>query len=314
MRCWPSLTQWGGQPGVKGDTFSLAALFFAVAYGLVGCAALTSRAPEPPLREATAEELTALLETRERALQTVKGLFTATISGEGIPIAQTVYGTIFFRRPNALRLRGFTRFGGELFDFALHANRFVLWLPREGKLFSGDPAELDTREEITQPLRLSMLAMSGIIGIAPVAQDEWVVLIEDEDRYRLDIRAAADRDAHERAPLRQIWFDRQSFVVVREDRFTKDGQVEETLYLEDFREVQQEIVGEEVAAAEASSAESGVLRLPYKITAKGLSGKGHVRITFSELIPNVPLTDGEFRLTAGAPSGRLGVTGETLGG
>ena len=45
-----------------------------------GCAVFASR-EEVPLKQATVEELTALLSQREAAIQTMKGLFSAKVRG-----------------------------------------------------------------------------------------------------------------------------------------------------------------------------------------------------------------------------------------
>ena len=75
-------------------------------------------------RQATAEELTALLRQREAAVQTMKGLFSAKVRGGIIPIATRVEGAVYYRRPNAMRMRGFTAIGSELFEF-VQARRSV---------------------------------------------------------------------------------------------------------------------------------------------------------------------------------------------
>ena len=81
-----------------------------------GCALVAPR-EDTTLKQATAEELTALLRQREAAVQTMKGLFSAKVRGGPIPIASRVEGAVYYRRPNAMRLRGFTAIGSELFEF-----------------------------------------------------------------------------------------------------------------------------------------------------------------------------------------------------
>ena len=83
---------------------------------LAGCTLTTSK-EELALRQVTAQELTILLHHREAAIQSLKGLFSAKVRGGLIPIASRVEGTVYYRQPNALRLRGFTPIGNELFDF-----------------------------------------------------------------------------------------------------------------------------------------------------------------------------------------------------
>jgi len=279
-------------------TFTLLLLTFSL--GSLGCALWQAKEPDTPLREATLEELTELLRVRERALQTVKALFTAQVKGPGLPIAQTVYGTMFYRRADALRLQGFTRFGGKIFDFTLEAGVYKLRLPQEGKFFTGPLSELGVREGLSQPLRLSVLAMSGLIGIAALAPSERAVLVEDEDRYRLDVHVLMGERGGD-TPVRRIWFDRRSLQVVREDRLTSSGEIAGTLELGDFRAVGQ-AWGQEPQVAEHPPPEEA-LTLPFKILAIDGRGQGRIRVTFSELTPNVPVDDDELRLALRFQSG-----------
>ncbi len=279
--------------------------------GTAGCALWQPRAPEPPLRVASAEQLLEFLRVREQALQTVKGLFTAQVKGSGLPIARTVHGTLFYRRPDALRLQAFNRFGGKLFDFTLEPGRYVLMLPQEGRVMTGSPAELDTQEGLSQPIRLSMFAMTGLIGIESVAPRDRVVLFEDEDRYRLDVHPAAGVVSQSGVPLRRIWFERRSFQVVREERLTPDGEVERYIELEDFRRVEKPSAL--TTGADVDPGETDVLVLPFTIMAESEMGHGSIKVTFSELIPNVPLGEKELRIAAGLPGKEQGDWREGFG-
>ena len=42
----------------------------------------------------------------------MKGLFSAKVRGGLIPISTRVEGAVYYRRPNSMRLRGFTPIGG----------------------------------------------------------------------------------------------------------------------------------------------------------------------------------------------------------
>ena len=270
-------------------------LFLVTCYsGVASCAFWQAPEVQLPLQTATREELTELLRAREQSLQTVKGLFTAQVKGSGIPIAHTVYGTIFYRRPDALRLQGFSRFGTKLFDFMLEPGRYELHLPKEGKVLRGLPADLERRQDISQPLTLSILAMTGLIGIASVGQNDRVVLTEDGDRYRLDVHAPQGLVPHGETPMRRIWFERASFNVVREERLTAEGELEGTLDLDDFREVSQP--ADKKPANSGSSVASAPLVLPFEILAESGQGAGSIRVVFSELIPNVDLGEQDFQV------------------
>ena len=72
---------------------------------------------------------------------------------------------------------------------------------------------------------------------------------------------------------RRLWFERQTLLVVQEDRLTESGAVEATIQYEDFR-----TIGD------------GSLLRPFKIVLEDGKGQGSVQVTFHEMIPNQPLT------------------------
>ena len=51
------------------------------------------------LKQATAEQLIALLQEQAGEVRTIKGLFSAKITGGILPIGQRVQGTVFYQRP-----------------------------------------------------------------------------------------------------------------------------------------------------------------------------------------------------------------------
>ncbi len=281
-----SSTSWGNP--------ILAFFLLPFSLGLVSCALWEPavKTPAAPLRAATAEELAGLLEQREGTLRTVKGLFSAEVKSSGFPIAQTVYGTLFYSRREALRLQGFDRFGGRIFDFVLEPARYHLHVPSERRRITGSPAELARRGGISDSVRLSILAMSGLLGVEPVQPGARMTLEEDDDLYRLDVRHAHLDQAWEGAVTRQIWFERRAFNVVRERRFAPDGTLIGTLELADFRPASSRPEVETTTAAPLSDD----LVLPFQIKATNGENNGRIEITFSEIQPNVPLRDGDLRL------------------
>ena len=255
-----------------------------------GCA--TWRA-QPPLRMATAEQLRELLREREAAIRTMKGLFRAQIKAPGILIAQQVEGAVFYRRPDALRLRGFNRLGGELFEIVLGEDQYRLRLPTTGQVFAGRVTELDRIGQMGRPFQLSVWAVSGAVGIAPVSDRETVLLSEDGDRYRMDVWNPGDPDGgHAGAPIRRIWFERQSFQVVREDRLTPAGDVEATMRLEDFRPVEVSSTSEPLSPMSRVMADPMVK--PFKISMQDGQGQGTLSLTFHEIVPNASLKPEEL--------------------
>jgi len=245
---------------------------------LSGCALFAPR-EEGELKQATVKELTALLNQREAAIQTMKGLFSAKVRGGIIPIASRVEGALYYRRPNAMRLRGFTAVGSELFEFVQTNDHFRLRLPTMGRVLFGNPSDMSEMGKLARPFQLSVWAMGGVLGTGTIARDETVVLMEEGDRYRLEVSGPSSNGT--RLMRRLLWFERQTFLVVREDRLMESGAVEATIQYEDFRPIGQ--------ADGTSSNGDGRLLRPFKISLEDGKGQGSVQVTFHEMISNQPL-------------------------
>lgn len=250
---------------------------------VAGCTTAPPR-EEGQLKQATVEELTALLRQREAAVQTMKGLFSAKVRGGMIPIATRMEGAVYYRRPNSIRMRGFTPIGNELFEFLQADDQFTLRLPTMGRVLSGSPSDMSEMGKLARPFQLSVWAMGGVLGTSTVATNETAKLIEEGDRYRLDVSGPSNNGAQ--AIHRRLWFDRQTLLVVKEDRLTDIGDVDATIQYEDFREVG-EVVGTSVVANER-------LLRPFKISLEDGRGQGSVQVTFHELIPNAILKPSEL--------------------
>ena len=246
---------------------------------VAGCAQVAPH-NDVQLKQATAEELTALLSQREAAIQTMKGLFSAKVRGGIIPIASRVEGSLYYRRPNAMRLRGFTAVGGELFEFVQIEDQFRLRLPTMGRVLSGSLSDMNEMGKLARPFQLSVWAMGGVLGTGKVAQDEIVALVEEGDRYRLEVSSPSPSGVQ--FMRRRLWFERQSLHVVQEDRLTESGAVEAAIQYEDFR-----VIGE--GGAVSQDGDRRVLR-PFKISLHDGKGQGSVEVRFHEMTPNLPLT------------------------
>lgn len=248
---------------------------------LVGCT-LTTQKEELPLRQVTAQELTALLYHRKEAIQSLKGLFSARIRGGFLPIASRVEGTVYYHRPSALRLRGFTPLGNELFDFVQADDLYKLRLPLEGKTYAGHRSDLKDGGKLARFSQLGVWAVGGVLGTNSIARDEMVKVVEEKGRYRLDVYASTtEGTSPSRPPIRRLWFDRR-LLVVQEDWFGPSGEVEATIQYDDFRPL------EEVGSipAEAMGEQDVRLFRPFKISLEDGRGQGSVQVTFHEMHHN----------------------------
>jgi hypothetical protein len=254
-----------------------------------GCTTPVQR-EEADMKPATADELTALLQQRELAVRTMKGLFSAKVRGGIIPIATRVEGAIYYRRPSAMRLRGFTAIGSELFEFLQADDQFTLRLPTMGRVLSGHPSDMSDMGKLARPIQLSVWAMSGVLGTGTINSGETVRVVDEGQRDRLDVFRASPSGSP--TLHRRLWFDRQARLVVKEDRLTEGGEIDATILYEDFRPV-----GE---AAGLSIPGDGQLLRPFKISLEDGQRHGNVQVTFHEIIPNATLKPSE--LAQGTPS------------
>jgi hypothetical protein len=251
-----------------------------------GCATTPPR-EEGQLKRATAEQLTSLLRQREAAIQSLKGLFSAKVRGGILPITTRVEGALYYQRPNAMRLRGFTAIGSELFEFLQADDQFTLRLPTMGRVLSGTGSDTSEMGKLARPFQLSVWAMSGVLGTGTVASNESAKLSEDGDRYRLDISGPLVNGVE--AVRRRLWFDRLTLLVVKEERLTESGEVDASIQYEDFRPVGEATL----PPAESPSTQERLVR-PFKISLEDGRGQGSVQVTFHEMIPNQPIKPSEL--------------------
>jgi len=248
---------------------------------LAGCAFMTSK-DELPLRPVTVQELTDLLRHREAAIQSLKGLFSAKVRGGLIPIASRVEGTVYYRRPNALRLRGFTPLGNELFDFVQADDLYKLRLPLEGKTYAGHQSDMKDAGKLARFSQLSVWAVGGVLGTNSIARDEIAKVVEERGRYRLDVYSSATgRTSPLHLPVRRLWFDHR-LLVVQEEWLGASGGVEATIHYDDFRRL------EEVGSLPAQAMGDQDVRLfrPFKISLEDGRGQGAVQVIFHEIHHN----------------------------
>lgn len=256
-------------------------ILLLIGIGLAGCTLIHPK-DAPPLKRVTAEELTTLLRQREAAVHSMKGLFTAKVRGGLMPIATRVEGTVHYRRPNALRLRGFTPIGNELFEFVQADDWYTLRLPLEGKVYSGHRSDMKDLGKLARFSQLSTWAVGGVLGTGVITHEETVKVVADRDRYRLDVYAAVSAEAGAgRHAIRRLWFDRR-LLVVQEDRLGTDGDVEATIQYDDFRRLDDS----ETEPARMVVEQDGPLLRPFKVSLVDGRGEGSIQVTFHELHHN----------------------------
>lgn len=283
MLCWSSHRRHRpqGTATIMKHVVRLFLIVLLMGTGFAGCAFINPKAA-PPLKRVTAEELTTLLRQREAAVYSMKGLFTAKVRGGLMPIATRVEGTVHYRRPNTLRLRGFTPLGNELFEFVQAEDWYRLRLPLEGKVYSGRQSDMKELGKLARFSQLSAWAVGGVLGTRSISNEETVKVVEDRDRYRLDVyTAVSDGVGAGRHVIRRLWFDRR-LLVVQEDRLGVSGDVEAMIQYDDFRKLDDSGAG----PTQTGVAQDGPLLRPFKVSLVDGHGQGTIQVTFHELHHN----------------------------
>jgi len=256
---------------------------------LSACAVVTSQ-DESPLVPVKADDLVRLLRQRESTVHSMKGLFSAKVRGGFIPIATRVEGTVHFRRPNSLRLRGFTPIGNELFELVQADDLYRLRLPMQGKVYSGRQSEMRDNGTLARFSQLGVWAVGGVLGTGSIAPGETVELVEHGTRYRLDVFQGGHASTGvARSPVRRVWFDRR-LLVVQEDRLDPDGEIEATIQYEDFRSLE----GPTDASRSMDAEKAIQLLRPFRILLEDGHGQGTVLVTFHELHHNQAMSDDDL--------------------
>lgn len=264
------------------------AAFALLLCALVAACTTTPAPDEVGLRQATAEELATLLRQREASIHTMKGLFSAKVRGGLLPISTRIEGAVYYRRPSAMRLRGFTAIGGELFEFVQADDLYVLRLPTMGRVLSGRQSDMSEMGKLARPFELSVWAMGGVLGTSAIGKDETMKLVEEGARYRLDVFGPRNGPASaEGRLLRRMWFDRRTLLVVQEERLDGAGETDVSIQYEDFRSIGA------VARPAQGSVDTRLMR-PFKISLEDGRGQGSVQVTFHEIIPNQELKSEEL--------------------
>ena len=187
---------------------------------MVGCGVHRVASPEPslPLRTATLEELTRVLNERGRV-----GSYRAlvTVAAEHGKGSATVRGTVTFTAPRSFVVRGLDPLGRDLFVFSSQGEDMQLAL-------AGQPTPLVGTDAIDAGLAqwfgsfrvgdlIEILASSHGMVIDPL---ETVALERGDDRYTLYVLAVSGGQARIQ---RKVFVERTRFLPVGEDWFDAAG-------------------------------------------------------------------------------------------
>ncbi len=261
-------------------------LFFTWVAGValfLSLGACAGRAPSPPVTPRSAlspQEVLATLHAREENITSLKGLFQADVHGSFSPFAYRLQGTLLYQRPQSVRIKGFTQFGGTLFDFLLHGRSYELRTPDRQDPVVGHAPNFRRLGNFSVPVQLSLRAIDLVLGKIRWTAEQFREVRVGKTAYRYTVALSAV-NARESSVFQHLWVDRY-FARIRAIEYrTPEGRKLLTLTASDFRNV-------------GSDAQS--VALPFLVKVEDHTSSGSVTLEFSELVANVPVPGNEFAL------------------
>jgi hypothetical protein len=243
---------------------------------LVGCTGLFPGSLRPVEEEQERRVLEALRQ-KEATIRTLRGLFQASISGSGIPFSQNILGTVSYRRPDMVHLKGFIRLGVPVMDFHREGNHYELYFPAEGKVVTGRMDETSEPTQWDQTVMLSINALDAVLGKISGLSSADVHVWKIEDQYRIDMAAGQSSSASARDDFAiRSWVDVQTLELRLIEYRRSFDDIVVSVKCEDYREV-----------PVTASGEGSPLRLPFLVRAMDhRPAGGAITMHFQEFIVN----------------------------
>jgi hypothetical protein len=243
---------------------------------LVGCSRLFPGSLQP-VEEPQEQQILQVLRQKEAAIRTLRGLFQASISGSGIPFSQNILGTVSYRQPDVVHLKGFIRFGVPVMDFHRDGNLYELSFPAEGKVVAGRMDHTGEPTPWDQTVMLSIHALDAVLGKISGLSGTDVQVWKTDERYRIDMvpNASSFSSARDDFTVRS-WVDAQTLELRLIEYRRSFDDIVVSVKCDDYRNVPVPVSGE-----------GAVLRLPFLVQAiDHRPAGGTIRMNFQEFIVN----------------------------
>ena len=234
-----------------------------------------------PVPEQVASQIVNTLQEREAKVVSLKGLFQAEIDGRGMPFAQSLQGSIFYQRPDHYRIKGFTRFGGLVFDFVLAGEWYTLRVQDQPKPLVGGMDNFQRLGELRLPVLLSLQAIEVLLGKLPVQSDGLVAVQSDLGWYSFDF--PADSKTFDSKLRQRVLVDEGSLQIRQLEFVHPQGESVMSIQTLDFRPV----IG-------GASGDIGPHILPFTVVAEDRTQGGKITLEFQEMKANVAIDERLF--------------------
>ena len=250
----------------------------------MSCAIISERVISPIPAQISAEIIKKLSQ-REANLMSLKGLFNAEVDVEGMAFTQSLQGSILYKRPNQYRIKGFTRFGGLVFDFVLSEGFYALRVEDHPRPIIGGVGNFEKLGEFRLPVLLSLRAIKVVLGKLSLESERIIAAKVDGNTYQFDMSPVSKIV---RASFYQrIMVDRVSLQIRQLDYMGAEGKTVVSIHTSDFRQVR-----------DGSSSELRTFNFPFDVRVEDRIEVGSIALEFQEIKANVPLERKMFTLNA----------------
>ncbi len=236
------------------------------------CAAVPERTFSP-LPEQTSSKIVQTLQEREAKVVSLKGLYHAEIDGKGMPFAQSLQGSIFYQRPDHYRIKGFTRFGGLVFDFVLAGEWYALRVQDQPTPVVGGRDNFQRLGELRLPVLLSLRAIEVLLGKLPLRIEGFVAAQTDDGVYQFDI--PPDPSISGATFTQRVLIEEGSLQIRQLEFVHSKGESVVSIQTSDFRPV----MG-------GASGDIGPHILPFTVVAEDRTQGGKITLEFQEIKVN----------------------------
>ncbi len=222
------------------------------------------------------QDIIKVLREKEPSIQTLKGLFRASITGSILPLSRTLPGVVFYARPDSIRLKGLTPVGGTFFQFTRSGNNYRLMMPASGRFTTGKIHELDQAGDMGNVVDLSLRAMDAVLGKVKGLESDQVRFYEDERGYRVDFLEPQDQKrVNDGVALTRTWVEKQRYDIVYVEYLDRNGDVLMSVECQDFRSFDSQVFKGD-----------STIQLPFHVQAEDTRLSGSVTLQFQELVAN----------------------------
>ncbi|MDA0739519.1 MAG: hypothetical protein O2999_12855 [Nitrospirae bacterium] len=247
---------------------------------LSSCAAGPERTLSP-VPEQTSFKIVQTLQEREAKVVSLKGLFQAEIDGKGMPFAQSLQGSIFYQRPDHYRIKGFSRFGGLVFDFLLAGEWYALRVQDHPKPIVGGMDNFQRLGELRLPVLLSLRAIEVLLGKLPLGSEGFVAVQANDGVYQFDIPPNPSTSAS--TFIQRLLIEEGSLQIRQLEFLHPDGESVVSIQASDFRPVR---------ASGTGDVDFHIF--PFTVVAEDRIQAGKISLEFQEMKANVAIDERLF--------------------